>query len=733
VIDPRGRDSRGPTRADRDRQWTARPLATAVPVVLAALAVASSGCGGRTADPGSEPRAPKHLVLVTIDTLRADRLGAYGSTTIPTPHFDRLAREGVRALDASAHVPITRPAHTSLFTARYPWEHGVRDNISLPLANDIPTLAEALKTRGFATAAFVSSFVLASSSGLARGFDEYDDALETTAIGEAVTLSQAQRRGDETLAVMERWLDARSDTQVTAPTALWVHLYDPHDPYEAPAPFASTYADRPYDGEVAWTDTLLGRLRASLEARRIWDDALVVVTADHGESLGEHGESGHGFFAYETTLAVPFVVRGPGVPAGQTLGGTVRQIDVAPTILELLGLPALPGATGRSLASNVTSGAPPAPQTTYAESLTPLVHYQWSDLRVLRDGPWKYILAPRPELYDLAADPGERTDLATSNPATARRLRAALEGLLKAERALALDPASPPAVSAETLQKLGALGYVSPGAPAGSVAQGADPKDKIAEFSMLSGTMREGLDLLQAKRYRESHARFARLREVGADSFQLHFYFGESLAGLGRHREAEAAYGRSIAIMPAFTQAHVRLADARIARKDLKGALAALQQGQKDAPNEPVLFDREGQIWHTLGDNVRAIRAYETVTALAPRDALVRWRLGEVLLGVGRSGDALARFTEATTLDPSVADFWNSLGMVLGGDGKHDQAADAFRKAIARDGTNARYAYNLGLVLMRAGRPEARAEFERTLALDPSFRPARERLAELGR
>jgi Tfp pilus assembly protein PilF len=265
------------------------------------------------------------------------------------------------------------------------------------------------------------------------------------------------------------------------------------------------------------------------------------------------------------------------------------------------------------------------------------------------------------------------------------------------------------------------------------VAQGADPKDKIAEFSMLSGTMREGLELLQAKRYAESAARFTRLRGVGADSFQLHFYLGEALAGLGRLRDAEASYSQAIARMPAFTQAHLRLADARIARKDLQGALAALQQGQKDAPNEPALFDREGQVWQALGDAGRAMRAFETVVALAPADALVRWRMGELLLNAGRPDEARAQFVKATTLDPSVADYWNSLGMVLGGAGHNDDAADAFRKAIERDPKSARYAYNLGLVLLRAGKPDARAAFERALALDPAFRPARDRLAELAR
>jgi choline-sulfatase len=702
-------------------------------LALAVLVAFVAGCGSPPAAPPAAA-VPRHLIIVTIDTLRADRLGAYGSTTVPTPHFDRLAREGVRALDATAHVPITRPSHASLFTARYPAEHGVRDNISLPLDASVPTLAETLKAQGFSTAAFVSTFVLSSPSGLDRGFDHYDDRFETPGGDETLMISTVQRRGDETLTRMEQWLDARPPDARAKRTALWVHLYDPHDPYEPPEPFATRFADRLYDGEVAWTDTLLGRLRASLEARQLWDDALVVVTADHGEALGEHDETGHGFFAYETTLKVPLVMRGPGVPANRTIDGTLRLVDVAPTVLDLMKLPVLTGVTGASIVPALADGAAPVAHITYAESLTPLVHYQWSDLRVLRDGQWKYILAPRPELYDLAADPGETRDLASSNTATARRLRAGLETLLRAERDRALSPdTAAPALSAETLQKLGALGYVSPGAAKGSVAQGADPKDKIAEFRTLSTLMREGLELLNRQQFAQSAARFAALRKAGADSFQLHFYNARALVGLGRLRDAEQSFERTIAIMPSFSQAHLGLADVRVALRNPRGAIDALQRGQRDAPNDPQLFDREGQLWQQSGDLERAATAYQKVAALAPKDALVRWRMGEILISQQQPERALALFREATTLDPDVADYWNSLGMVLGGGGQHDEAARAFTEATTRAPKNARYAYNLGLVLMRAGRPEAAEWFRRTISLDPSFVPARQRLAELSR
>jgi len=703
--------------------------------VVAALIALMPACRSGPAPGASSPEPPRHLVIVTIDTLRADRLGAYGNTTIPTPNFDRLAREGVRAADATTHVPITRPSHTSIFTARYPAEHGIRDNISVPLAADVPTLAEALKAQGFATAAFVSSFVLSAQSGLNRGFDHYDDAFKTGTTDEALLLGSVQRRGDDTLTRVEEWLDGRSTEVRAKRTALWVHLYDPHDPYEPPEPFATQFAAQPYDGEVAWTDTLLGRLRASLEARQMWDNALVVVTADHGEALGEHDETGHGFFTYETTLKVPLVMRGSGLPANTVVNGTFRLVDVAPTVLGLLRLPPLAADTaGVDLEAHLAAGGPPITRMTYAESLTPLLQYQWSDLRVMREGAWKYILAPRPELYNLDADPGETRDLAAAEPQTAGRLRTALEGLLRAERNRTRStPTASPALSADVLQKLGALGYVSPGAPKGSVATGADPKDKIDEFRTLSGLMRDGLALLRQGRYADSADKFVRLQKAGSDAFQVHFYLGRAQLGLGRVRDAEQNFLRTIEAMPRFTQAHLSLSEARLARKDPRGAIEALERGQRDAPNEPELFEREGQVWQQVGDTPRAMAAYEKAAALAPKDGLVRWRMGELLLTSGAPDQALTLFREATGLDPSVADYWNSLGMVLGGNGQHVEAAAAFRKAIERDPKNALYAYNLGLVLMRAGDPGARAEFERALSLDPGFRPARERLGELGR
>ena len=666
-------------------------------------------------------------MLVTIDTLRADRLGAYGNTTVATPNLDRMAREGAIALHASAQVPLTRPSHVSLLTGLYPAEHGIRDNVSPPLRPGVPLLAEILQRRGFRTGAFVSSIVLSKQSGLGRGFDTYSDRFE---IGDddARFLNTIQKRGDATVAEAAAWLREPGPERRFA----WIHLYDPHDPYQPPEPYATRYAGRLYDGEVAWSDDLVGRLDAVLAETGRRDDTLLVVTADHGEGLDEHGEAVHGFFVYETTLHVPLIVRGPRVAPGTRVDSVTRSIDVMPTVLDLLGLAdATPAVSGRSLASAL-GGKALADEPTFAESLTPLIHYGWSDLRALRDGKWKYILAPRPELYDLDRDPGELKNLADAEPNRARAYRSGIEQQLRLEQA-ARRGAEPAAATLppDMLEKLGALGYVS-GSASAERASGADPKDKIDEYKTLNTLMREGLVGLRERRYADSLARFQTLFGHGVDSFESHYYAARALTGLERWPEAAVHYEGAITKLPSYTAAYLGLVDTYLADGKVDRALDAVRRGQKAVPDDPRLIEREGDIERRRGGRDAATRAYERVAQMAPRDALVRIKLGEVYRDLGRSADAARVMREAIQLDPETASYRNSLGMVLGGSGDLPGAEQAFREAGTRDPVNAQYAYNLGLALERQQKREAAvAQFRRALELDPRFAPARQRLTEL--
>ena len=348
-------------------------------------------------------------------------------------------------------------------------------------------------------------------------------------------------------------------------------------------------------------------------------------------------------------------------------------------------------------------GAAQPDSASYGESLVPLLHYGWSDLRSIRDGRWKYVLAPRAELYDLATDAGELENLVDAQPARARALRAALESELKRERAaIGVGPAAD--VPADLLEKLGALGYVSAGPPSAPRASGADPKDKIEEFRQINGLMREGLSALHAGDFRTSADRLRRLEALGIDSFEVNFYSGRALAGLGRHREATQRFETAIERLPSFGPAYLALADSFIATRDLEKAIAVLRRGEAAAPRDASLYEREAEVWRRRKNPGEAVRAYERMLPLAPRDALVRVRLGELYRDLGDTDAALTHLREAVTLDPSPASYWNALGMVLGGSADLSGAESAFREAVSRDRRNAQYLYNLALSLERQGR-----------------------------
>ena len=675
------------------------------------------------------PKAARHVVIVTIDTLRADRLGCYGARDVATPRLDRIAASGALAVEASAHVPLTRPSHVSIFTGLLPTEHGIRDNVSPAVVPRVPLLAELFHKSGFATGAFVSSVVLESQSGLDRGFDVYADRFEG-ASGDAQFLNTVQKKGEDTIAEAVAWLRGQAGRRVF----LWLHLYEPHDPYEPPEPYASRYAGRPYDGEVAWSDELVGRFEDALVSLGLRDDTALVVTADHGEGLGEHDESLHGFFAYQTTLRVPFLVRGPGIPPGRRLERTLRLVDVFPTVLELAGLaaPRELALSGRSLAAALRGAPEPEEPTTYAETLVPLLQFGWSDLRVIREGRFKYVQAPRPELYDLREDPGERRDLARERGSQAAAMRAALAKMLERERQFRRE--GTPAPADEAIEKLGALGYVGAGGPAETATPGADPKDKVEEFRIVNSLIREALVAYHAKDPATSVRKLRQVLARGVESFEVHYYLARALVAQGHHADAGRHFDEAARRVPAHAAAWQEAAECRVRAGDTAGALQRLRGGEVASPGDAGLRRREARLLRELGRREEARRAYEAALPLAPRDAQLRAELGELLRDLGEAEQAIRRQREAVELEPAAASYWNSLGMTLGGEGRVAEAEQAFREAWRLDERNHRHAYNLGLILLRQGRgAEARPFFEKALALEPRFTPARERLAEIGR
>jgi choline-sulfatase len=628
-----------------------------------------SACAERPV-PAPPPRVPTNVLILTIDTLRADRLGIYGATNVETPNMDRLAREGAWAPQSDAPVPLTRPSHVSLFTGRSPSEHGIRDNLSAPLNASVPLLADIFQQAGFATAAFVSSSVLDRQSGLARGFDVYSDRFDKGA---------DQRTGDAVTAEAIGWLRSPPKPKFFA----WIHLYDPHAPYAPPEPYASRYAGRPYDGEIAFCDELVGRVATALSETGKMDNTLLIVTSDHGEALGEHGEDVHGYFVYEATLRVPLILHGPGVTRGTTVRPVARTIDLFPTILDLMGISANEQSSGRSLAPALRGGQLPE-EPALAESLVPLLHYGWSDLRSLRDGRWKYIMAPRAELYDLEADPGELHNLAGEQETRARAMRGGLESELRKERSSSPKPADMSGISPDVLERLGALGYVGPGGSIDKKSAGADPKDKLDEYKALSGLMQQALIALRAGRSVEAVQHLTEVERRGLDSYEVHFYLGRALAAGRQWGDSAVEYDKATRKFPAGAEAWRGLGESRIALHDPRGAVAA----------------------------------FETLVSLTPQDPIALMQLGEAYRDLGRWNDATRTIQRAVSIDPGPAQYWNSLGTVLGSGRKMPEAEHAFAEAVKREPSNGLYRYNHGLALQQLGRrDDAMTEFRQAQAL----------------
>lgn len=426
---------------------------------------------------------PRNLLLITLDTMRADRLPAYGFTGVLTPALDRIAAEGAVFEETFAAVPLTLPSHTSLFTGLYPPRHGVRDNAGAPLSKEFTTLAEVLHERGLRTAAFVASSVLAPRRGLEQGFDRYSVGEPARCSGATPARRRAAQVVDEALSWLERY-DAE-------PFFAWMHLFDTHRPYDLPADYKDRYFD-PYLAAIAYEDSQIARVIGYLETQGLLTSTLIVVAGDHGESLGDHGEQSHGIFLYQETLRVPFMVRGPGV-SPRRVTTVARLVDVMPTVLDLFGV-STSRLDGVSLARVGTrSGSGPHLEV-YAESMYPR-RFGWAPLRSLRADRYKVIDAPRAELYDLISDPGEERDVLAEHPTVAAAMLHRLRSFESGQE----PPATPGAeVDKAVLDRIASLGYVGSIAAAPSTGQQADPKDRIAVFNKITSLQWENTERSRA-------------------------------------------------------------------------------------------------------------------------------------------------------------------------------------------------------------------------------------------
>jgi arylsulfatase A-like enzyme/Flp pilus assembly protein TadD len=665
-----------------------------------------------------------NVLLMTIDTLRTDRVGAFGSRRGLTPNLDRLAAEGLRFTRAYTSAPLTLPAHASILTGSHPPVHGLRANGLFRLGPTVPTLATVLKSAGYRTGAFVGSFVLDARFGLNRGFDVYDDRYGERHADDGT--EGAERRAEEVMKPALDWILGQSgnqsairNPQSATPWLAWVHFYDPHDPYRAPEPYASKF--EPYDAEVAYTDATLGRLLDSLRAAGQLERTLVVVAADHGESLGEHGERTHGVFAYDVTIRVPWVLW-----AGDRLKGAsdalVRLVDLAPTVLDLVGVAPPREFGGASVVHRVRDGATELPA--YFEAMDANLTRNWAPLAGIVSGRHKLIDLPKPELYDLAADPGESTNLFASDAERARTLDAVLRSTIH-ELGSSGSAAGRATLSAEARQRLQALGYVASSAEPGKrvYTDADDPKNLIGVSDALNRAV-------SAFNVGERQRAMADVRTIMRDHPGFSTAFGMYASMQRRSGDLPGA----IATLEDIVRRNI--ADARVL-VTLAGyleesgahdkAIGVLQAVIAAHPDFADAYGSLGAVYSQAGRHVEARAALRRVLELDPSSATAYENLGVDELRAGERAAAIADLNRALELDPLLSIAHNAIATALMLEGRKDEAIEHWRQAVAANPRSYDALFNLATALHQEGRlDEARPYIERFVREAPPARYGRD-------
>lgn len=643
-------------------------LFTDTRISVAALLLVCSNLIAQDARPAAAtPSVP--VILISIDTLRADHLSCYGYRTLKTPSIDALTVNGTLFSQTSSQMPITLPSHLSLFTSTYPFANGIEEN-----GERVPpgamTLAATLQSHGYSTAAFIGGYFLAREFGLDQGFSFYDSPFSGHMEGSEAAAA-LKRPAADVLADARKWLASRGNIS-NAPFFVFIHLFDLHHPYTEPEGFRAQYPASEYDAELAYTDSMLGGFWQFLKDRGIFSRSLIVLTADHGESLGDHGESTHGYFIYQSTLRVPLIIRWPeqqptgGTPRVQGSGAEqgsgargqrpgsgltpparidepVGLIDVAPTILQFLHLPQPASFQGKSLLDLLVPDASPAPREVYSESLYAHDKFGWAPLRALRVGDFKYIDAPEPELYDLASDPGEQHNLISDHPAVAGALRARLLDLRRRFAAAAV-PAQPE-ISPEALANLHALGYLGfSSAYAGKNTTGPDPKSRLAEYRLYL----RALELSQTGHINEAVTMFREVLDGDSQNLPAHDDLADCYFQLRRFYDAAGELRAALGI-----DAH-------------------------DVRAEELL----GSVWLETGDKPRARAEFERLLGFAPADYTAHLGLGLLDDDAGHLDDAVRDFQAALQARPDSADAHDRLGETYVKKGDYGAAAREFRKAL---------------------------------------------------
>ncbi len=657
------------------------------------------------------------VILITIDTLRADHVGVYGAQTVKTPTLDALAHDGVVFERAIAQVPLTWPSHAVIMTGTYPFQNGVQDFTAQPLAPQFRTVAQAFKKAGYATGAVVSAFVLDRSWGLARGFDFYDDAFSAQTF-EQKDIGLVDRRAGESVAHAIAWLKKTP----RRPFFLWLHLYDPHSPYDPPEPFRSEYSSHLYDGEIAYADHELGTLMAWLRQNHLYDSSLIVALSDHGESLGEHGEDEHGFYLYNATVRIPLIVKAPagsGIPATRR-PEPVETVAVAPTLLQLAELKDSTDAIHAQFQSHALFGAGQPPKDpAYSETFYPFSSFGWSPLHAIESGRFHFIEAPKPELYDLETDPGETLNIATQQPATVAVLQEKMQAIL-AHNPFTHQEAGAGNLSPDAQGKLRALGYFGfrAAVSAEALKQGLpDPKDKLWEFNSILKTE----DLFQRKEDDQAEALLTELQQKDPDIYVIPYLLGESALRRQNWERAADQLQRCLVLNPNFDNAMTGLARALAKLGRVDDAKTWLAKAVQSNPQNYRAWYQQGLL-DEASDLAAALSFYQKAIAIQPNFSPGQLQLGLALFRQKDYAAAATHLEKAIALGLEDAHIHNFLGICYSQTNRISKALREHQRVIELDPKLAEGHLNLAYAYQKIGKiSQARAEYAIACHLEAKF------------
>lgn len=673
-------------------------------LVLATIVLAAALLAWLWVGRSARPDGP--IILISIDTLRADHLPIHGYRKIKTPNIDALAADAIVFERAYSHSPQTLPAHASILSGRLPFEHGVRDNVGFAVRPNERLLSHMLHDAGYATAGVVSAYVLRKETGIGSGFDLFDAQMPTAS--PEMSIGQVQRDGADSEALAERWTSG-----LTSPKFfLFLHLYEPHKPYTPPPRYRGALA---YDGEIEYADELVGRLLGTLRVRNLYESATIVLLSDHGEGLGDHGEQEHGVFIYDESIHVPLVVKLPaGVGRGRRVAEPVQHIDLVPTLLDLAGAPAK-GLRGRSLRPLLTGQGRISEQGLYAEALYPRYHFGWSELYALTDARYRFIKAPATELYDLQQDPDERRNLAAERAQTGTAMQLALERLLAGA---SID--RPSQVSGEERERLQALGYVGmqTEVPSSSAESLPDPKSKVQTLERY----RRAVDLVGRKEFAEAVTLFRQILDENPAMRDVWLQLANVALRAGDDELALEAYKQMVTLAPAEPNgllgvASVLLKMRRLDEAEAHAELAAKSAGHEDPRSRATAYELLAKVALKRKDREAALKYARLAQEADPSLPMPTYVEGLLNYGAERYEDALRFFLETERLlqgrSLTLTELHYYTGDALGRLGRYAEAEREFAREIALFPQNARARASLAMLYRSEGRD---AEAERTIA-----------------